>query len=103
MTTNLPDFTATRTVTDLAALNATYAAERPHLAQSPIKSESNASRALRAAAAVVAVNDVEASDDLETAVSDHVADLRHLIDHLGLDWDTVVWRAAAHHRDEIDA
>lgn len=36
MTTNLPDFATARTVTDLAALNATHAAERPHLAQSPI-------------------------------------------------------------------
>lgn len=45
------------------------------------------------------VEEAEPDDNFEAVVSDLVGDLRHLADHLGVDWDAVDRRASKYYRE----
>lgn len=63
--------------------------------------ESRAVRALSVVPALVPyVEGGEPGDDFESAISDLVGDLRHLADHLGVEWEAVTARSAKYHAEE---
>lgn len=64
--------------------------------------ESRAVRALSVVPALIPyVEEAESDGNFESAISDLVGDLRHLADHLGVDWDAVDRRAAKYYREEL--
>lgn len=66
--------------------------------------QSNANRAERAARGVVAyLNGSSEGEDVATALSDLLGDLRHLCDGHGLDFDELSQLGRYHHREESDS
>lgn len=61
----------------------------------------NNRRAQRAAQLLIAYTDETGNDEFETKLGDLFADLRHLCDALGVDFDVINDRGEFHHHDEI--
>ncbi|WP_404316299.1 hypothetical protein [Prescottella equi] len=96
-----PALERTRTIPALTALNASLGRNLPRDAEVRDRAELLAVRAMRVIPTVLPFTRGCASDDFETALTDLVGDLRHLADHLGVDFRRVVSRSARAHREEV--
>ena len=101
MTATSP-FTDVRTLADLAAVRDAQAAHYTDPPTAGCPAAACAVRAREALSAVVPYGERTrvAADDLESLLADLVADLRHLADHLGVDWRDIDRRAQRYHGDE---
>ncbi|MDH6283939.1 hypothetical protein [Prescottella agglutinans] len=98
----LPILHAAETVDDLADA-AKLRGRTPHAYEIEEPAEANAVRALNAAGVLAdymrGVGD--AGEDLQVGLTDLLADLRHLADAAGLDWDDADKTASRRYQEEV--
>lgn len=98
-----PALKGVRTIADLIALDGSLGRNLPRDPEVRDAAELLAVRAMRVVPAVVpfARGCGTETGDFETAITDLVGELRHLADHLGVDFRRVVSRSARYHREEL--